>query len=469
MNEKIKNELSEIEFILDKIKNQGVAYLQSLEDRPTSSHHHVVMNTKLADQGIGTQKTLEYFNQKFEPLMVASSGPKYWGFVTGGTTPAAIAGDWLTTIYDQNSFKTNPPGDVSAHIELETIQLLLDLFGLPSDYLGGFVTGATLSNFTSLAVARQWLGTEIGVDFAKEGLSQKLNVLSATPHSSALKALSLLGIGSANIIPIKTNQGNRESLDLVDFEKQIIALEGAPFILVSSAGTVNTVDFDDFEEISQLKKKHSFWWHIDAAFGGFAACSKAHQHLTKGWGHADSITIDCHKWLNVPYESAVFFIKETYYALQLETFQNSNAPYLDNKSGQFDFLNALPENSRRLKALPVWFSLMAYGKAGIEQIVDNSIQLAQYFGSLLEGHEAFELLAPIRLNTVCFTLSNPHSEARVFTFLSVLNDTNEVFMSATFYNGKRGIRAAFVNWRTTQKDVDRVYQLMTMVIAGISK
>jgi glutamate/tyrosine decarboxylase-like PLP-dependent enzyme len=454
MNERLKKDLDEIVSILNEVKNQGLSYLDSLPHRPTSNTHEITPDTQLPLDGWGTRNTLKYFNDTFEKIMVSSSGPKYWGFVTGGTTPASIAGDWLTTIYDQNAFKASGQGDVSAQIEVETILLLLDLFNLPKNLSGGFVSGATMSNVTCLAAARQWIGKQQGKDLA------------ALPHSSVLKAMSLLGLGSVNIRSIKTNRGHRESMDLHDFEKQILQLSGAPFILISSAGTVNTADFDDFEGIAQLKKKFNFWWHIDAAFGGFASCSKSHRYLVDGWEYADSFTIDCHKWLNVPYENAVFFIKESHKILQVETFQNSNAPYLENQSGAVDYLNLLPENSRRLKALPVWFALLAYGKSGIQEMVDGSIEHALSFGDWIEKHTHFELLAPIRLNTVCFTLRD-YSEEQVTAFLFVLNETGKVFMSPTFYREKKGIRAAFVNWRTTSEDVSYVMDLMHNLIKKI--
>jgi glutamate/tyrosine decarboxylase-like PLP-dependent enzyme len=233
--------------------------------------------------------------------------------------------------------------------------------------------------------------------------------------------------------------------------------------LISSGGTVNTVDFDDFVAIAKLKEKYNFWWHIDAAFGGFAACSQSHKHVLTGWELADSITIDCHKWLNVPYESAVFFVKEKHNVLQIETFQNSNAPYLGNPFENFDYLNFLPENSRRLKALPAWFSLVAYGRKGIQEMVENNIQLAQLFGKSLEKENAFELLAPVRLNTVCFTLRGDENQNKVQSFLNKLNESGKVFMTPTVYKGRKGIRAAFVNWRTTEKDVAIVVELMKII------
>lgn len=461
MNDPIQQDLLQFPELLEKVKEQGLAYLSQLTDRPTHSALPLSLTDHLPEEGVGAWAALAQFNQRFEPTIVATTGPRYWGFVTGGSTPAAVVGDWLTSIYDQNSFATQGQGDLSARIELETIQLLLDLFGLPKDFLGGFVTGATLSNFTCLAVGRQWLGKQLGKDFAKEGVSGQLPVLTATPHSSAIKSLSLLGMGSSRYTRINVLPDNREAIDITDLEQQLAALNGQPCILLSSGGTVNTVDFDDFRAIAQLKQRYDFWWHIDAAFGGFAACSPAHKHLLAGWEEADSITVDCHKWLNVPYESAVFFVKEKHRLLQVETFQNSNAPYLGDPLDNFSYMNFLPENSRRLKALPAWFTLVAYGKEGYRKIVEDCIQHAQQLGAFVAESPYFELLAPVRLNTVCFTLAGEANQEKLTEFLSRLNDTGKVFMTPTVYNGKKGIRAALVNWRTRTTDITLATELMT--------
>lgn len=468
MNDRLQNDQEELDLLLEQVKELGLDYLNSINNRPTSTKNRLTQESSLSFEGLGSLQTLNQFKERIEPIMVSSGGPRYWGFVTGGSTPASIAGDWLTSIYDQNTFATGGQGDVSAQIELETIRLLLDLFGLPKEFLGGFVTGATMSNFTCLAVARQWVGKKSGKDFAKEGVGSGIKILSATPHSSAIKSLSLLGIGSNNFTKVKTKQGNRETIDLQELENRILELNGEPFILISSAGTVNTVDFDDFGAISDLKIKYDFWWHIDAAFGGFAACSPQHRHLVKGWEGADSITIDCHKWMNVPYESAFFLVKERYKVLQVETFQNSNAPYLGDPLDNFSYLNFLPENSRRLKALPVWFSLVAYGKKGYQEMVEKSIEMARLLGSFIEQSQDFELLAPVRLNTVCFTLKGGENQEKVGTFLADLNESGQVFMTPTLYNGKKGIRAAFVNWRTDEQDIATATREMTRSIQKLN-
>lgn len=453
MNSILQQDLNDIEKILEIAKQQGIDFLHSIDNVPTSTKNSITTSRNLNYSGLGALSALEEFKERLAPLMVSQAGPRYWGFVTGGVTPASIVGDWLTTIYDPNAQATNAQGGVSALIEIETINLLLQLLDLPKLFLGGFVTGATMSNFTCLAVARQWFGNQLGKDFAKNGISEPINILTATPHSSSVKCLAMLGIGSQNLTKIKTIEGNREAIDIADLEKNIESLNGKPFILISSAGTVNTADFDDFNTITRLKEKYNFWWHIDAAFGGFAACSPKHKHLVNGWENADSITIDCHKWLNVPYESAFYLVKEQHKNLQIETFQNSNAPYLGNPLENFSYLNFLPENSRRLKALPVWFSLLAYGKQGFQDIIENSIAMALQFDNFITENENFELLAPTRLNNVCFTLAGDHNQEKVNLFLSHLNDKGKVFMTPTVYENRKGIRASFVNWRTSEKDI----------------
>lgn len=453
MNSVLQHDLKDLENILEKAKQQGIDFLNDLENVPTSNKNTIGYSRELNELGLGSLAVLKEFNERLAPLMVASPGPRYWGFVTGGSTPASIVGDWLASVYDQNTQAIKAQGGASALIEFETINLLLQLFHLPDSFLGGFVTGATMSNFTCLGVARQWFGKQFGKDFAKNGISEPINILTATPHSSSIKSLAMLGIGSNNFTTIKVIEGNREAIDISDLERNIENLNGKPFLLISSAGTVNTADFDDFEAIAKLKEKYNFWWHIDAAFGGFAAVSDKFKHLVGGWEGADSITIDCHKWLNVPYESAFYLIKKEHISLQIETFQNSNAPYLGNPLENFNYLNVLPENSRRLRALPVWFSLLAYGKEGFCDIVENSALMANHFGNQLIEDGNFELMAPIRLNNVCFTLKGNHNQEKVSEFLTLLNDGGKVFMTPTVYQNRKGIRASFVNWRTNETDI----------------
>ncbi|SKC06190.1 pyridoxal phosphate-dependent decarboxylase family protein [Dyadobacter psychrophilus] len=449
MNIKLEEDLAHWDMILEDVKNRSLDFLNHLNDLPTYAPDQRAEAEVLEMNGSGTLKSLEMFREKYQKLMVASPGPRYWGFVTGGATPAAIAGDWLTAVFDQNTQGTKGSGDVSAIVEKETIRLLCQLLGLPEDFNGGFVTGATMSNFTGLAVGRQWAGKKIGVDVSREGMSSEIVVMAATPHSSVIKSLSMLGFGSNNLFKINVLAG-REAMDLADLEAKLIEHNGQPIIVNCSAGTVNTVDFDDIAAIVALKEKYSFWLHIDAAFGGFAACSPAHSHLLAGWEQADSITIDCHKWVNVPYDSAVILVRKQHDRLQVETFQNTNAPYLGDPSENFSYLNFLPENSRRFRALPAWFGLVAYGKSGYQWIVENSIARANELGNYITGSVFFELAAPVRLNVVTFRLRGTEE---TMGFLDQMNKNGKVFMTPTTLDGISCVRAAFVNYRTTAADI----------------
>ncbi len=467
MYPQLRHDKENIDHLLSAIKEKAINYLGQLDELPVNRPVPELTDQPMPENGIGLEAALEHFYKQHFNKLSASAGPRYWGFVTGGATPAAIAGDWLTSVFDQNTQSTTGPGDISALIESETISLMLELFGLPPVFCGGFVTGATMANFTGLAVARQWAGQQLQQDIARDGITTPLRIISATPHSSAIKTLSMLGIGSNNITLIKCMEGNREAMDIAALETILAAANGEPLILISSGGTVNTVDFDDMAAIALLKKKYNFWWHIDAAFGGFAACSPAHRHLLAGWEDADSITVDCHKWMNVPYDSAVYFINKKHSSIQVQTFQNSNAPYLGDPLESFSYLNFGPENSRRLRALPAWFSLMAYGRKGFEWIVDNNIAIAQHFAQRLEAETTFIPVAPTRLNVVCFTLKGDgNNKENINQALASLNEAGKIFITPTTYKGSYCLRAAFVNWQTNERDIDIAVQELKRVQIG---
>jgi glutamate/tyrosine decarboxylase-like PLP-dependent enzyme len=466
MNYNLEKDLQNFPSILQQVKEEATAFLSQINDLPTAVLAQSLEDHALPQNGLNTEGALNLFKEKFADLMVASTGSRYWGFVTGGTTPAALAGDWLTSLYDQNcQSNSKNRGDVSAVVEFETVKILRGLLGLPDAFWGGFVTGATMSNFTCLGVARQWYGQKIGLDIAEEGLFglKDMKILSAMPHSCVYKNLSMLGIGRKNLIKIKTLPDNREAMDVVDLEENLKILRGQPCIVIASGGTVNTVDFDDMLAISELKKKYDFWWHIDAAFGAFAACSPKYADLLRGWDEADSIAVDLHKWLNVPYDSAVAFVKEEHLNLQRETFQNANAAYLGDPKADFNFLNFIPENSRRMRALPAWMTLMAYGRKGYQDIVERNVDNAKHLGDLITQSIDFQLVAPVRLNCVCFTLCGK-PQAEVTLFLNKLTESGRVYMTPTVYLGQPAIRAAFVNWRTEKADVDLAFVEMNAVL-----
>ncbi|PSL48267.1 glutamate/tyrosine decarboxylase-like PLP-dependent enzyme [Chitinophaga niastensis] len=458
MEKRLQEDLKHTDQLLQLSKDFSSKFLSVIDKLAADKQVTVASRIAFPEAGLGGAAALEMFRQQYGNSITAAAGPRYWGFVTGGVTPAALMGDWLTSAMDLNS---SDKSSAAFYIETETIVLLKELFGLPEEHLGCFVSGATMSNFTGLAIGRQWLGHQRGIDIGRDGMAglSDLKVVSATPHSSIGKAMSMLGLGRNSLVKLPTLP-NRECVDLAALKNYLEENKGQPFIYVANAGTVNTVDFDDIAALVELKKEYGFWLHVDAAFGGFAACSDAYKHLLKGWEWADSITIDAHKWLNVPYDAAMIFCRHP--QLQVEVFQNAGAAYLGDPAAHFNFINYIPENSRRQRALPAWFSLMAYGKEGYRWLVENNITRAQELGDLLEKDPHFTLLSPVRLCVVCFTLNVAADvqTAAVNEFLEALNATGVVCMTGTVYQGRQGIRAALVNWRTAAKDVTIAYDTM---------
>ncbi|WP_220100815.1 pyridoxal phosphate-dependent decarboxylase family protein [Chitinophaga oryzae] len=462
---KLQEDLKHTDRLLQLTKEFSSKFLSSLDRLAADKIIDMPVRQTLPEEGVGGVAALELFRQQYGNVITASAGPRYWGFVTGGVTPAALMGDWLAATMDLNA---SDKGSAAFAIETETIALLKQLFGLPEAFLGCFVTGATMANLTGLALGRQWLGQQRGIDIGRQGMAglQDLQVVSCVPHSSITKSMAVLGLGRDNVVKIPALPG-RESVDIEALRIYLESRKGQPVIYVASAGTVNTVDFDDIAAIVELKKQYAFWLHIDAAFGGFAACSEHHRHLLHGWEDADSITIDAHKWLNVPYDAAMIFSRHP--GLQVEVFQNAGAAYLGDPAENFNYINYVPENSRRMRALPAWFTLLAYGKEGYRHIVEENVALAQRLGDLLEKDPAFRLLAPVRMCVACFTLNVPEEEqeAAVNRFLQALNASGVVCMTRTVYAGQPAVRAALVNWRTTANDVQLAYQTMKEVAVTV--
>jgi glutamate/tyrosine decarboxylase-like PLP-dependent enzyme len=450
----LADDLADLPDLLEVTRQAAVRALAGLDDRPAAITTVPEPPGPVPDAGIGLRAALAEFGRRWEPGFSGSAGPRYLGFVVGGTTPAALAGDWLTGTFDQN---VGFAKDSSATaLERETVAWLGELFGL--NHAGAFVTGATMSNVVGLAIAREWLGERKGVSVADAGVGAlgDVTVLSGAPHSSVFKALSILGIGRDRMRLVPTLPG-REAVDVTALADALAATRG-PAIVVANAGTVNTVDFDDLVAIAALKDRFDFWLHTDAAFGAFAALSPRHAHLVAGLAEADSVCVDLHKWLNVPYDSAVQFTRRR--DLQVAVFENA-AVYLGLPTSVPDFVHLTPETSRRLRALPAWFTLTAYGRDGHREIVERDVAAARRLAELLAGLPNVRLLAPVRLNVVCFAVDGftPDQVADAVTA------GGETFLTPTVLDGVPALRAAFSNWRTTSADVDRVYRAIANAVA----
>ncbi len=431
--------------LLEVTQAAALEFLESLPTRPAGCPPQALPHDVLLEEGLGAQGALAAFRAKYEVLLSASAGPRYLGFVTGGSTPAALAGDWLVSAYDQNV--GNDGDSIATTVERETLGLLHALFALPASFEGAFVSGATQANFVALATARQWAGARLGMDISEQGLwnVQPIPVFGGSPHASILKALSMLGMGRQAMEVLPCLPG-RMAIDPETLRKRLAALNGTPAIVVASAGEVNTGDFDDLEALAELCKTYGAWLHVDGAFGLFAACDPAHAHLLHGLEAADSIISDGHKWLNVPYDSGFVFTRHL--ALQQQVFKVF-AAYLGDGP---DLAQRTPENSRRFRALPAWMTLMAYGRTGYQELVARCCSLAQQMAQGIELSSSFELVAPVRLNIVCFALRGADTVQRDH-FLEALKKDGRVLLTPTLCAGKPAIRAAFVNWSTSEQDI----------------
>lgn len=446
--------------ILEAARSAALQFLGKLVERPPGQAPILLPPDTLPEEGLGAQEALSYFRRKYEAWLSGSAGPRYLGFVTGGSTPAALAGDWLVSTYDQNV--SNDGDSIATTVERATLALLRAFFKLAEVFEGTFVSGATQANLVALATARQWALQRVGHNPAEEGLWNvpRIPVFGCSPHASILKALSILGMGrqSMEYVPCLPD---RQAIDPAALAERLDAIGVQPAIVVASAGEVNTGDFDDLEAVAALCRKYGAWFHVDGAFGIFTACDPSRSHLLRGLNEADSITTDGHKWLNVPYDSGIVFTRHI--ALQEQVFKAA-AAYLG--AGP-DLLHRTPENSRRFRALPAWMTLMAYGRSGYQELVTRSCLFAQRLGQSIEQSPRFELLAPVTLNIVCFALRGADASQRDH-FLEELKRDGQVLLTPTFYAGKPAMRAAFVNWATTMKDVERIVEALERCAAQVA-
>jgi glutamate/tyrosine decarboxylase-like PLP-dependent enzyme len=436
------------------------AYLDSLASRPVVDPEAAKLLADLAgplpEVGQGGSVAIERLLTVGTAASTASSGPRFFHFVTGGATPAALAADWTSGLLDQNAFAR--VSSAFAH-EVETVALdwLRQLFGLPAGWGGALVGSATFANFTSLACATNWWAERHGVDVASQGLAgmPRMPVLSSGyVHVSARKALQMLGHGKDCVEVFQRDPVGR--IDLAALERR---LETTPHaVIIANAGEVNAGDFDPIADIAALAERHGAWLHVDGAFGLFAALSPRTAHLTAGVERADSIAADGHKWLNVPYESGFALIREP--ERLGRTFGMPGSAYLpgpQDPGGGYALYG--PESSRRSRALPIWATLAAYGRAGYRAMVERHLDLAQRLTRLVAAAPDLELMAETQLCVVCFRATPPGVPEKDLDALNralgaALLADGRVYAGTTVYGGVVALRPAIVNWRTTGTDID---------------
>jgi glutamate/tyrosine decarboxylase-like PLP-dependent enzyme len=425
---------------------------------------------KLPERGTGAVSAINELVDGGLPAATASAGPRFFHFVTGGATPAALAADWLASAIDQNSFSwvSSPLG---SRVERVAVAWLKNLFRLPDAWGGVITTGATMANFTGLAAGRRWWGLELGRDIDRDGWSglPAVPVLSSGYiHSSAVKALAMLGIGRESVRRFAADPSGR--LDLEALERALEALDGRPSIVIATAGEVNAGDFDPLGAMAEIAHRHHAWLHVDGAFGLFARASSVAPELAAGVENADSVAADGHKWLNVPYDCGFAFVRDP--ELMHGTFALTGAPYLPVGTDERpSFGDRGPEASRRARALAVWATLRAYGSTGYQEMIDRHIGLARRVGAQVEAADDLELMAPVRLNVVCFRWAPKGRGDELADELNrrlgeaVLRD-GRVYFGTTVYRGRVAFRPAISNWRTTEADVDMIVKVTRELIDG---
>ena len=443
--------------VLDVAHRLAIAHLAGLAERPTASPPVRQSFADLPVTGAGAAQALADFDARWGKHLSGSPGPRYWGFINGGVTPAALAADWLCSTYDQNGQVSEGPG---ALIEEETIGLLRDLLAIPECYSGNFVSGGTMANMSGLAIALQRLGAKTQVDVSEQGVAAlgPVRVLSGECHGTIGKAAALLGLGRAAVERLP-QEVDRERVDLAALERRLTELRGTPVIVVGNAGTVTTGDFDDLDVVGSLAHKFGAHFHVDAAFGLFAALSRRHAHLLRGIEHADTIASDAHKWLNVPFDSGFLFTRDQ--DAQLQMFKTVSNYLSQPTPGVFNPQHLCPETSRRLRALPAWVTLHAYGKTGYAALVERCTGYAEELARRIADEPGFECVSPVRFNVVCFRLLTRNGRAddqETKAFVDRVAKDGQVFVTRSSFKGSPCVRLAFLNWRTDLRDLDVAMQ-----------
>jgi len=376
------------------------------------------------------------------PATVATTGGRYFGFVNGATLPAALAANWLAGAWDQNAgLRIETP--VGAYLEEVCLAWVREIFDFPAGTGAGFVTGATMANFTGLLAARHAVLQKAGWDVEREGLfgAPPISVIVGDEvHTSLLRALTLLGLGRDRVIRVPADgQGRMLSNRLPRI--------AAPAIVCIQAGNVNTGACDPAVDICDIAHDAGAWVHVDGAFGLWAAAAPARAHLVNGFNKADSWATDCHKWLNVPYDSGLVFVCRPEL---LEAALQFSAAYLAADT-QREPMRFTPEMSRRARAIEVWAALRSLGKRGLADLIERTCRYASTFASRLSA-AGCEILNEVVLNQVLVSFGD---DARTRAVISAVQNEGTCWCGGTIWHGRTAMRISVSSWATTDDDVEQ--------------
>ena len=455
--------MSETRALLRRTAELAIDYLDGLPDRPVIGDHDVAelraaLVTDVPEEGEDPQRVVEELAAVGGRAAVAMAGPRYFGFVIGGSLPSALSADWLTSTWDQNAglYVAGPAASV---VEEAVGAWLLDLFGLPETAGYGLVTGCQMAHFTCLAAARQAVLERAGWDVTARGLfgAPEIEVIvGAEAHSTVHTALQYLGLGRDRVRRVEVDGQGRLTTDGLAAVLATVP-DGAPLIACLQAGNVNAGSFDPFREaIELLRRREGAWVHVDGAFGLWAAVSPELAGLVDGIGLADSWATDAHKWLNVPYDSGLAFVADT--RAHVQAMAPPHAAYLEyGPEQERDQMSWVPEFSRRARGFAVYAALRTLGRTGVRDLVERCCALARRMAERLDAAPGVEILNDVVLNQVLVRFTPPDGgDADEFTrrVIRRVQEDGTLWLSGTTWHDRAAMRISVSNWSTTEADAD---------------
>ncbi|MFN8456062.1 MAG: aminotransferase class V-fold PLP-dependent enzyme [Anaerolineae bacterium] len=434
--------------LLENTTARALRYLETLDERSVAPTAEAVAGLERFIEPLPAEPTnpelvLQQLDEFGSPATMAQAGPRFFGFVTGGSLPATVAASWLATTWDQNCGMYNETPATSL-LEQVALGWLLDVLHLPPECSGAFVTGATMANFTALAAARHAVLAQAGWNVEADGLfgaPPVTVVVGEEVHVSLIKALGLLGFGRSRVVKVPVDGQGRMRADALP------ALSG-PTIVCLQAGNVNTGACDPFSAICAAAHKAGAWVHVDGAFGLWAAAAPSRAHLVAGVAEADSWATDAHKWLNVPYDSGLAFVRDTEALRAAMAVTAAYLPAAATRRNPFDYT---PELSRRARGVEVWAALRSLGRSGLAEMIERTCRYARRFA---DGFEAagFKVLNEVALNQVLVSFGEAETTRQV---IADVQADGTCWFGGTVWQGHTAARVSVSSWATTEEDVER--------------
>jgi glutamate/tyrosine decarboxylase-like PLP-dependent enzyme len=457
--------------LLTRVHSIASAFLDRIDERPVNARASfsdlvTALRGPIPETPQDPVAVIEQLATAVEPGLMATPGPRYFGFVTGGSVPAAVGAEWLASAWDQNA-GLHILSPAMAAVEEVAAGWVLELLGLPRTASVGFVTGATMANVTAMAAARHEVLRRAGWDVEALGLqgAPRITVVAgAEAHASIQQASRFVGLGASTIVPVQADSQGRmrpEALGAV-----LSGLTG-PVIVCAQVGNVNTGAFDPVGEISTLTKRHGAWLHVDGAFGLWAAVSRSRKHLLERVEHADSWTVDGHKWLNVPYDNGIVIIA---HPGAHRASMSQTAEYLTRAPGEErDGMDFTPEASRRARGLPVYAAIRSLGREGLATLVDRCCENAVRMGKRLAGEPGVHILNDIVLNQVLVRFESSAGRNITPDVIAGVQQSGECWAGGTKWTGEPAMRISVSGWRTRAEDIDRSADAIVSVLREVRR